>query len=135
MGMGKGRKVADAIRDAGVVVESETMEIALNRVDRMIDHDLFEPVIGSLVIVYASTFIGIGNTLAASERNEIDEFSLQRSDPGIQSEQRDVHTLPAQRCGVSIRGVHQRQIPGGLHGVGDEGVSGARIESDPILLQ
>ena len=81
------REVANPIRDPHIVIETEAVEVPLNRVDRVIDHDLLKAGIRSVVLVDTGRFIRIRCVrLASGKRNQIDEFAFERSCGGIQPE-------------------------------------------------
>ena len=61
MGMGEGREIPNAIDCPGIIVKPEAVEVALYRVNGVVDGGLFETIIRSVVVVDPRDFVGIGH--------------------------------------------------------------------------
>ena len=133
--VGQGREVPDAVGGPDVVIEAETVEVALYRVDGVVDHQLFEAWIGAIVCVDATRFVGIGHCLATRQRDQIHILTLEGAHAGVQALQGDVLELGVQGATGGVPIVDERGVPRSLDGIG--GVHEARscIEGDAILLE
>ena len=92
VGMGEGREVSDAIDGPGVVVEAQAVEVALDRVDGMIDGHLLEPIVRPVVVVDPGDFIGVGHSQTTGKAHQIYIFPFEGAYARIKAQEGDGHS-------------------------------------------
>ena len=92
VGMGEGREVPDAIDGPGVIIEPQAVEVALDRVDGMVDGHLLEPIIRAVVVVDPGDFIGIGHCQTTGQTHQIYIFTFESAQAWIKAQERHGHS-------------------------------------------
>ncbi len=95
--MGEGREVSNPIDGPGVVVEAQAVEVALHRVDGVVDGDLLEPIVRPVVVVDPGDFIGVGHGQATGQAHQIDIFPFEGPHARIKAQERHGHSPVVQR--------------------------------------